>query len=89
MALPRLSLKRCFLYVVCITGMLLVVMNVRQKEIWHGIRPEQVQPAARTMPDAAKKISSQLKNDSCELVVMLYSRGLKHSSAAENSPKGI
>ncbi|XP_011496319.1 PREDICTED: glycoprotein 3-alpha-L-fucosyltransferase A [Ceratosolen solmsi marchali] len=53
MALPRLSLKRCFLYIVCLTGMLLVLVNVRQKEFWHGMRPEQVQ-AVRPMGDSTK-----------------------------------
>ena len=37
MAINRFSLKRCFVYVICLTGMLYVVVNVRQKEIWNSI----------------------------------------------------
>ncbi|XP_024938146.1 glycoprotein 3-alpha-L-fucosyltransferase A isoform X2 [Cephus cinctus] len=58
MGLPRLSLKRCFLYVFCFTGMLLVIINVRQKDIWQSLRtnPSQVQ-AVRTVPEASKALN--------------------------------
>ncbi|KAL2728059.1 glycoprotein 3-alpha-L-fucosyltransferase A-like isoform X1 [Vespula maculifrons] len=59
MGLPRLSLKRCFLYVFCLTGMLLVLMNVRQKEIWHAMRSDPVQvQSLRGLGDTTK---SQMK----------------------------
>ncbi|KAF7403983.1 hypothetical protein HZH68_006777 [Vespula germanica] len=55
MGLPRLSLKRCFLYVFCLTGMLLVLMNVRQKEIWHAMRSDPVQvQSLRGLGDTTK-----------------------------------
>ncbi|XP_012276310.1 glycoprotein 3-alpha-L-fucosyltransferase A isoform X2 [Orussus abietinus] len=58
MGLPRLSPKRCFLYVFCLTGMLLVIANVRQKEIWHTMRPD-VGPvqSVRAMPDGSKALN--------------------------------
>ena len=52
MGLPRLSLKRCFLYAICITGMLVVVMNVRQKEIWHTV-------CSDTEPDQSSRVVSE------------------------------
>ncbi|XP_063976771.1 glycoprotein 3-alpha-L-fucosyltransferase A isoform X1 [Diachasmimorpha longicaudata] len=55
MGLLRISLKRCFIYIFCATGMVLVVMNVRQKELWHALRPDPgPAQAIRTMPDVGK-----------------------------------
>ncbi|XP_011307915.1 glycoprotein 3-alpha-L-fucosyltransferase A isoform X2 [Fopius arisanus] len=55
MGLPRLSLKRCFIYIFCATGMILVVMNVRQKELWHALRPDPgPAQSIRAVPDVGK-----------------------------------
>lgn len=55
MGLPRLSLKRCFVYVLCLTGMLLVVVNIRQKDIWHTLRTDVVQMhSVRTIGEGPK-----------------------------------
>lgn len=36
MGILRLSLKRCFIYMICVTCLILVVINVRQKGIWNS-----------------------------------------------------
>ena len=54
MVLPRLTLKRVFFYVVCLTGTLLVFINVRQKDIWHNLRAE---PAQTTRSLDSVKVS--------------------------------
>ncbi|XP_066603353.1 glycoprotein 3-alpha-L-fucosyltransferase A isoform X2 [Prorops nasuta] len=60
MGLPRLSLKRCFLYAFCLTGTLLVLMNVRQKEFWHSMRPSEL-----AQPDTLRPAvdSTKMKHD--------------------------
>ncbi|XP_076174536.1 glycoprotein 3-alpha-L-fucosyltransferase A [Ptiloglossa arizonensis] len=47
MGLPRFSLKGYFFYVLCLSGLLLVILNLLQDEIWHRMRPHtgQTQPA--------------------------------------------
>ncbi|RLU22705.1 hypothetical protein DMN91_004983 [Ooceraea biroi] len=55
MGLPRFSLKRYFFYVLCLTGTLLVLLNLLQDEIWHSMRPHPGQPqSARTAGDGPK-----------------------------------
>lgn len=57
MGLPRFSLKRYFFYVLCLTGTLLVLLNLLQDEIWHSIRshpPGQPQQSVRTASDLSK-----------------------------------
>ncbi|KZC10696.1 hypothetical protein WN55_02425 [Dufourea novaeangliae] len=39
MGLPRFSLRGYFLYVLCLCGLLLVILNLLQDEIWHRMRP--------------------------------------------------
>lgn len=58
MGLPRFSLKRYFFYVLCLTGTLLVLLNLLQDEIWHSVRPhppgQPQQSALRTAGDGPK-----------------------------------
>lgn len=39
MSLPRPSLKGYFFYVLFFSGLLLVILNLLQDEIWHRMRP--------------------------------------------------
>ncbi|KAL7286859.1 hypothetical protein TKK_0018995 [Trichogramma kaykai] len=61
MPLPRLTLKRVFLYIVCLTGTFLVFVNVKQKEIWHGMRAESVQPTKTAAAAAAALENAKIK----------------------------
>lgn len=58
MGLPRFSLKRYFFYVLCLTGTLLVLLNLLQNEIWHSARPhppgQPQQSVVRTANDGPK-----------------------------------
>ncbi|XP_057337504.1 glycoprotein 3-alpha-L-fucosyltransferase A isoform X1 [Microplitis mediator] len=72
MGLLRLSLKRCFLYVFCATVMILLVMNVRQKELWHSIRADGQSQSIRPLPDTNKiktKLSLPLKTKKPSTVI--------------------
>ncbi|XP_014229066.1 glycoprotein 3-alpha-L-fucosyltransferase A isoform X2 [Trichogramma pretiosum] len=62
MPLPRLTLKRVFLYIVCLTGTFLVFVNVKQKEIWHGMRAESVQPTKTAAAAAAALENAKVSN---------------------------
>ncbi|KAG5320375.1 FUCTA fucosyltransferase, partial [Pseudoatta argentina] len=65
MALPRFSLKRYFFYVLCLTGTLIVLLNLlREDEIWHSMRPHPSQPqAVRVTGDMPKmKLDWPLKS---------------------------
>ncbi|XP_046614305.1 glycoprotein 3-alpha-L-fucosyltransferase A isoform X1 [Neodiprion virginianus] len=54
--LMRFSLKRCFLYVLCLTVALFFVLNVRQRDFWNPPRTDAVHAdtPARTIPDGSK-----------------------------------
>lgn len=56
MGIPRLSVKRCFIYMTCATCMILVVMNVRQKELWHSFKLEPEQSQLPHVNSELKKI---------------------------------
>ncbi|XP_070511149.1 glycoprotein 3-alpha-L-fucosyltransferase A isoform X5 [Cardiocondyla obscurior] len=55
MGFPRFSLKRYFFYVLCLTGTLLVLLNLLQDDIWHSMRPHPAQPqSVRAAGDGPK-----------------------------------
>ncbi|KAJ8673912.1 hypothetical protein QAD02_005174 [Eretmocerus hayati] len=69
MGLPRLSLKRCFVYILCLTGGLLVLVNVRQKEIWRS-------PNSTGTGSKAEQIAQrQLKGSAGDTIKAINSTG--------------
>ncbi|XP_017762673.1 PREDICTED: glycoprotein 3-alpha-L-fucosyltransferase A isoform X2 [Eufriesea mexicana] len=54
MGLPRLSLKGYFFYVLCSSGLLLVILNLLQDEIWHRMRPHPGQTQPVRVSDSTK-----------------------------------
>ncbi|XP_076655080.1 glycoprotein 3-alpha-L-fucosyltransferase A isoform X1 [Halictus rubicundus] len=54
MGLPRFSLKGSFFYVLCLSGLLLVILNLLQDEIWHRMRPHPGQPGSVRVSDNTK-----------------------------------
>ncbi|XP_078036874.1 glycoprotein 3-alpha-L-fucosyltransferase A [Augochlora pura] len=54
MGLPRFSLKGSFLYVLCLSGLLLVILNLLQDEIWHRMRPHPAQTLSARVSDNTK-----------------------------------
>ncbi|XP_012148355.2 glycoprotein 3-alpha-L-fucosyltransferase A isoform X2 [Megachile rotundata] len=54
MGLPRLSLKGYFFYVLCSSGLLLVLLNLLQDEIWHRMRPHPGQTQSVRLADSTK-----------------------------------
>ncbi|XP_043474596.1 glycoprotein 3-alpha-L-fucosyltransferase A [Leptopilina heterotoma] len=69
MGLPRFSLKRCFLYVFCLTGMFVVIMNVRQKEIWHSTRADAGQLQAMRVVDGPQVMNTTVVQNAIEAIV--------------------
>ncbi|XP_031834464.1 glycoprotein 3-alpha-L-fucosyltransferase A isoform X1 [Nomia melanderi] len=54
MGLPRLSLRGSFFYVLCLSGLLLVILNLLQDEIWHRMRPHPGQTQSVRVSDNTK-----------------------------------
>lgn len=61
MGLPR-YLKGYFFYVLCSSGLLLIILNLLQDEIWHRMRPHSGQTQAVRLPDNAKVIKIVIIN---------------------------
>lgn len=60
MGLPRFSLKRYFFYVLCLTGTLLVLLNLLQDDIWHSTRPHPGQPQSVRAAGDGPKVYTKL-----------------------------
>ncbi|CAL7943938.1 unnamed protein product [Xylocopa violacea] len=70
MGLPRLSLKGYFFYVLCSSGLLLVILNLLQDEIWHRMRPHpgQTQPVRVTDPKIKQNWSTKPKRPTMQIL---------------------
>ncbi|KAF7991003.1 hypothetical protein HCN44_000808 [Aphidius gifuensis] len=61
MGIPRLSAKKCFIYMTCATCMILLVMNVHQKGFWHSLELEPEQPQLSHVNSELKKVLNSSK----------------------------
>lgn len=68
MGLPRFSLKGYFFYVLCLSGLLLVILNLLQDEIWHRMRPH----PGQTPPARVAEHTKVVKAVFLELYSVLY-----------------
>ncbi|XP_043266211.1 glycoprotein 3-alpha-L-fucosyltransferase A [Colletes gigas] len=88
MGLPRFSLKGYFLYVLCLSGLLLVILNLLQDEIWHRMRPHSAQTQSVRAADTKIKRNRPSKSEKPALQVLQTLETVKKKLLHEvsNSP---